>query len=455
MTPKRSDFPADFLWGTATAAYQIEGAVDADGRGTSIWDTFSHTQGTIKNGDNGDQACDHYKRWQDDVTLMAELGLNAYRFSVAWARVMPEGRGLVNNRGLDFYDRLVDRLLALHLEPWVTLYHWDLPQALQDRGGWCARDTAEAFVEYANVVAARLGDRVSGWMTHNEPWCAGFLGHLFGIHAPGQHDLGAALQATHHLLLSHGLATQALRARLPKARVGIVLNLAPAHAASTQPADAAAARRQDGFSNRWFLDPVHGRGYPADMLTLFERQAPGFAATIKPGDFETIAAPIDFVGINYYNRHVVADAPGSGLLELSHQRPPGEYTYFDWEVYPAGLSEILLYVHKNYGPQALYVTENGATFRDDADSHDYVNDEARRRYLEKHIAACRDARQQGAPLRGYFVWSLLDNFEWAEGYDKRFGLVRVNFETQARVVKASGRWLSRLLHEGPTMGDAR
>ncbi|WP_216326925.1 GH1 family beta-glucosidase [Deinococcus aestuarii] len=442
---RKTDFPADFAWGTATAAYQIEGAVAEDGRSPSIWDTFSHTPGKVKAGENGDVACDHYHRWEEDLGLMRALGLNAYRFSVAWPRVVPGGRGEVNARGLDFYDRLTDGLLARGVDPYVTLYHWDLPQVLQDAGGWANRNTAYAFAEYADAVAGRLGDRVRGWITHNEPWCAAFLGNVVGIHAPGGQDLATGLLASHHLLLSHGLAVERVRARVPDARVGITLILGPQQPATDRPEDVAAARRGDGFLNRWFLDPVYGRGYPADMLDLYRPHAPAFEEAIQPGDLETIAARTDFLGVNYYQRSVVEHAPGErGLMDTRQLRPEGEYTAFDWEVYPDGLREILVRVHQDYAPPVLYVTENGAAYDDRPTPDGQIHDEARRRYIERHLAACRDAIRAGVPLKGYFAWSLLDNFEWAEGYSKRFGLVRVDYGTGRRTVKASGEWYGRL-----------
>jgi beta-glucosidase len=444
VTVSRSDFPADFVLGVATAAYQVEGAVAEDGRGPSIWDTFSHTPGKVRAGDTGDVACDHYHRWESDLDLMKAMGLNGYRFSVAWPRVLPQGRGAVNARGLDFYDRLVDGLLQRGIAPYVTLYHWDLPQPLQDRGGWAARDTAAAFAEYAGIVAERLGDRVAGWVTHNEPWVVAFLGHLNGQHAPGATELGTALRVGHHLLLSHGLAARAVRAHTPRTPLGITLVLGPSEPDSDRPEDRAAAWRQDGYQNRWFLDPVFGRGYPQDMLDWWAPSAPQFKDCIQPGDLATIAAPLDFLGVNYYMRALVKHAPNAPLLDVQYLRPEGEYTHFDWEVYPAGIREVLLRVQRDYQPKAMYITENGAAFLDEVGPDGRVQDEQRRRYVERHLAACREAIQGGASLKGYFAWSLLDNFEWAEGYDKRFGLVRVNFETQQRTLKASGEWYGKL-----------
>jgi beta-glucosidase len=449
----RSDFPPDFAWGTASSSYQVEGAVAEDGRGPSIWDTFSHTPGKVRNGDTGDVACDHYHRWTEDLDLMRRLGLTALRFSVAWPRVIPQGRGPVNDRGLDFYERLVDGALARGLAPHLTLFHWDLPQPLQDGGGWAARDTALAFVDYAEAVARRLGDRVATWATHNEPFCAAFLGHLFGRHAPGLTDLDTAMVASHHLLLSHGLAARALRALVPGGRLGIVHNPAPIHAASDAPEDHAAARRVDGLRNRWFHDPVFGRGYPADVLA--ELGSPRLAAAIRPEDLAAIAAPLDFLGVNYYNRHVVQHAPGEGWAHARFLRTEREHSALGWEVYPDGLREILVRLHRDYAPRALVVTENGAAFDDVPGAGGRVEDEARRRYLEAHIGACRDARAEGVPLAGYFAWTLVDNFEWAEGFAARFGLVRMDRPGGPRVVKASGDWYRDFLRGAGADADAR
>ncbi len=435
---RRSDFPPGFAFGTATASYQVEGAVREDGRSPSIWDTFSHTPGKVKNGDTGDVACDHYHLWRQDLDLMRELGLNAYRLSVAWTRVVPEGRGRVNERGLDFYERLVDGALERGVAPHLTLYHWDLPQALQDRGGWMRRETAAAYADYARAVAERLGDRVASWATHNEPFCAAFLGHMFGIHAPGVRDPDGALVVSHHLLLSHGLGVQALRAALPRARIGLVNNPAPMHPASSSPEDEAAARRADAFRNRWFMDPVFGKGYPREALGRFT--APRFEAAVLPGDLDTIAQPLDFLGVNYYNRQVVEHAPGEGMHEARFLRTDLEHTAAGWEVYPDGLREVLVRIHRDWHPAALVVTENGACYRDAAGPGDRVDDEDRRRYLEAHLGACRDALREGVPLQGYFVWTLADNFEWAEGFENRFGIVRMAQPGGPRVVKASGEW---------------
>jgi beta-glucosidase len=433
--------PGDFRWGVATAAYQIEGAVAEDGRSPSIWDTFSHTPGKVAGGDTGDVACDHYHRWPEDVALMRDLGVDAYRFSLAWPRVVPGGDGPVNAAGLDFYDRLTDALLAAGITPFPTLYHWDLPQALQDRGGWTVRDTAEHFAAYAAAVAGRLGDRVTHWGTLNEPLCSAWIGHLEGRMAPGLTDITAAVRASHHLLLGHGLAVQAVRAAVPGAQVGIANNLAQIDPASGRDEDVAAARRLDGHVNRWWMDPLHGRGYPADMVALY-----GVDVPVRPSDLEAIAAPLDWFGLNFYFRHVAADDP-EGPLPHARQADLGDVprTHMDWEVHPPSLTRTLRRMTDDWGVPRVYVTENGAAYPDTVGPDGRVDDPERTRYLETHLAACADAVRAGVPLAGYFVWSLLDNFEWAYGYDKRFGLVHVDYATQRRTVKSSGHRFAELV----------
>ncbi|MFE2539458.1 GH1 family beta-glucosidase [Actinacidiphila glaucinigra] len=435
MTLDLSALPDGFVWGAATAAYQIEGAVAEDGRAPSIWDTFSRTPGKVANGDTGDVACDHYHRVPEDIGLMGRLGLDAYRFSLAWPRVMPQGGGPVNPAGLAFYDRLVDALLEAGITPFPTLYHWDLPQAQQDRGGWPERETALRFAEYAAVVAERLGDRVTHWATLNEPLCSAWIGHLQGVMAPGLTDLKAAVRASYHLHLGHGLAVQALRAAVPNAQVGIVNNLSPCEPASDRPEDVAAALRSDGHTNRWWLDPIHGRGYPEDMLELYGVELP-----VQAGDMETIAAPLDWLGLNYYFRDIVADDPAGPVPHTRAVRVPDvRRTAMDWEVHAGGLERLLLRLTEEYGARKIYVTENGSAYEDRVGPDGQVHDPERTAYLEEHLAACARAVRGGAPLAGYFAWSLLDNFEWAYGYDKRFGLVHVDYETQRRTVKGSGR----------------
>jgi beta-glucosidase len=444
------EFPAGFLWGTATASYQIEGAVHEDGRGESIWDRFSHTPGTILDGSTGDVACDHYHRWREDIGLMKELGLRAYRFSIAWPRILPHGRGPVNQAGLDFYSRLVDGLLAAGITPFATLYHWDLPQTLQDAGGWPDRATAEAFVEYADVTSRALGDRVKHWITHNEPWCVSILSHQIGEHAPGWHDWPAALAAAHHVLLSHGWAVPVLRQNSPDAEVGITLNFTPATPASDSPSDVAAARWFDGFFNRWFADPIYRGAYPENMVAAYTAEGhlpAGGPAFVHSGDLKAIATPIDFLGVNYYTRGVIgnpgeaAAAPTPAQTEAAN----AEHTEMGWEVYPAGLRDLLVRLETDYHPGKLYVTENGASYSDGPGANGRVPDERRRRYLRDHFAAAKQAIDAGVPLAGYFVWSLMDNFEWAKGYTQRFGIVWVDYGTQQRTPKDSALWYAQVI----------
>jgi len=447
--PLSSDFPRfppGFAWGAATAAYQIEGAVQAGGRGESIWDRFSHTPGKVRNGDTGDVACDHYNRYPDDVALMRSLGLTAYRFSIAWPRILPEGQGKVNTAGLDFYDRLVDGLLAANIIPFATLYHWDLPQALQDVGGWANRAVVDAFAHYADMVSRRLADRVHHWITHNEPWCVSFLGHYTGEHAPGQRNLVTALQVAHHVLLSHGEAVSVLRTNgSAGTSVGITCNLTPGVPASDSESDVAAARRWDGYFNRWFLDPLAGYGYPEDMLAYYGQAAPA----IQPGDLDRIAVPLDFFGLNYYFRAVVSDDPTAPVPNTRQHRAKGaQYSAMNWEIYPDGLFELLLRLSHDYHFPAIYITENGAAFDDTLLADGQVHDPERTSFLHAHLAAAHRALAAGVPLAGYFVWSLLDNFEWAYGYAKRFGIVYVDYPTQRRIVKDSGHWYAALIAAG-------
>ena len=438
-------FPNDFKWGVATSSYQIEGAAFEDGRGTSIWDTFCRTPGKVANGDNGDIACDHYHRYPEDIELMAELGIQMYRFSIAWPRIMPQGTGEVNQAGLDFYDRLVDALLAKGIQPCATLYHWDLPQPLQDAGGWPSRFVVDAFADYANVVSRRLGDRVQHWATHNEPWCAAFLGYGIGHHAPGIENIPASLRAAHHLLLSHGRAVPAIRANGDaRTQVGIVLNLTWADPATDSEADRAAVTRVEGFQNRWYLDPVYRGEYPADMVALYNGEVPA----LEDGDLKEINVPTDFLGINYYTRAVVAhDENGGGPLQVKWVRPEGEYTEMDWEVHPDSLYRLLKKVHEEYEPGDLYITENGAAYNDELGEDGRVADTGRKDYLQGHFVSAHRAIEEGVPLKGYFVWSMMDNFEWAFGYDKRFGIIHVDFETQQRTLKDSAHWYAQVTRQ--------
>lgn len=435
-------FPENFIWGAATSSYQIEGAWNKDGKGESIWDRFSHTPGKIEDGSTGDVACGHYHRWREDVALMKEIGLHAYRFSLSWPRLLPQGRGRANPAGLDFYSQLVDALLEAGIEPFVTLYHWDLPQALQDQGGWPARTTAEAFVEYADLVSRRLGDRVKSWMTFNEPFVSAIVGYLEGRHAPGHTDLDEALAAAHHLLLAHGWAVPVIRQHSPQAQVGIVLNLSGQTPASPSAADRAAAWQRDGTLNRWFLDPLAARGYPADTVQHYERPMD----FVQADDLETIAVPLDFLGVNYYTRGVVRNnAVSEAENEPRVVFPNPQRTDMGWEVYPEGLYELLGRLHFDYRFPALYITENGAAYPDQVGSDGQVDDPLRVAYFKAHLAAAAQAIAAGVPLRGYFAWSLLDNFEWAHGYTKRFGLIYVDYQTQRRIFKSSAHWYRRVI----------
>ena len=432
-------FPVGFVWGAATASFQIEGG--AAERGQCIWDDFCRWPGKVHNGDTGDVADDHYHRYQEDVALMAALGLQAYRFSISWPRVLPEGHGEINGLGLDFYDRLVDELLKVEITPFVTLYHWDLPSALQRVGGWASRDSAYRFADYASVVADRLGDRVRHWITHNEPWVVAFAGNHNGRHAPGWEDLSLALQVAHHLLLSHGLSVPILRERGDEAtQVGITLNFSPAYPATESAADTAAAKRHDGYFNRWFMDPVFKGHYPEDAWELYGYQVP----RVAPGDLEIISHPIDFLGVNYYSRAVIHEAKGE-FLDYATVHPAGEYTAMDWEVYPQGLVDLLVRLARDYGAPPMYITENGCAYEDILTPDGRVHDGKRVAYLKAHFAAAHKAIEEGVPLLGYFPWSLLDNFEWAYGYSRRFGIVYVDYDSQQRVRKDSADYYASVV----------
>ncbi len=445
-------FPPGFVWGAATAAFQVEGATTADGRTDSVWDTFARQPGAVVGGDTGEPGADHYRRYAEDVDLMRQLGLGAYRFSLAWPRIRPDG-GAPNTAGLAFYDRLVDRLLEAGIQPWATLYHWDLPQTLEDQGGWTSRDTAFRFADYAETVLARLGDRVASWSTLNEPWCAAMLGYASGIHAPGRTEPTAAIAATHHLLLGHGLAMDIIRQHT-QVPAGITLNLYPV--APRDPgsdADVEACRRIDGLQNRLFLDPVLAGGYPADLVADL---APfGFTDLVRDGDAAVIAAPIDWLGVNYYRDYTVAGTAVPGSQPAGREWVGASDVHFvpdeaaprtasGWEVQPAGLTASLLQVHRDYRPVPLYITENGAAYPDVVRDGD-IADTDRIAFLDSHLRAAHDALAAGVDLRGYFYWSLLDNFEWAEGYAKRFGLVHVDYDTQRRTPKQSALWYSRVI----------
>jgi beta-glucosidase len=427
--------PSDFVWGAATASYQIEGATNEDGRGESVWDRFCATPGKVRNGDSGAVACDFYHRYHADIALMRELGLDAFRFSIAWPRIVPSGRGTVNTAGLDFYDRLVDELLGNGIAPYVTLFHWDTPQVIEDAGGWPARDTVDAFAGYVQAVAERLGDRVHHWITHNEPWVVSWVGHGWGHHAPGRTSEADALATAHHLLLSHGRAVEILRDASPGSEVGITLNLDNPYPAGPSDEDALAVRWVDGLHNRWFLDPLFRGSYPEDMLEAWAAILP----EIRDGDLETIAAPIDFLGVNNYTSPLVAADENGGRSRIV-RRNDVDRTDMGWEVVPEGLHDLLVRLHRDYDPPAIYVTENGAAFPDVRGHDGSVQDPERQSYLERHIDAAARAIADGVPLRGYFAWSLLDNFEWAWGYWKRFGLVYIDYATLERVPKGSFYW---------------
>ncbi len=434
-------FPDDFLWGAATSAYQIEGSPLADGAGASNWHRYAHQPGHISDGSNGDVACDHYRRYRDDVQLMAELGLKAYRFSVSWSRIFPEGIGRKNQQGLDFYSRLVDALLAVGIEPFITLYHWDLPAALEDRGGWTNRDSAAWFGDYAHTLFRALKGRVSYWATLNEPWVVVDSGYVHGVHPPGRGSLAEAAQATHNLLRAHALGVKAFRAD-PTGKVGIVVNLEPKDPASGRPDDLAATMRADAYMNKLFLDPMNLGSYPEEMQEVFGHAWPEFSIS----DMTLICEPFDFLGINYYTRSVNRADPLAHPVGASPVRQQAAaYTEMNWEVFPEGLTRILLWVKQRYGDIPLYVTENGAAFDDPPEAENCIADLARVDYFRKHLLAASQALTEGVRLRGYFAWSLLDNFEWSHGYSKRFGIVGVDFSSQRRVTKLSAKFYREVI----------
>ncbi|ROS57976.1 broad-specificity cellobiase [Frigoribacterium sp. PhB160] len=450
MSVRRDDFPSSFTWGTATAAYQIEGAVAEGGRGPSIWDAFVRRPGAITDGTTGDVADDHVHRVGEDVALMAGLGVDAYRFSISWPRIQPEGTGPALRDGIGFYRALAERLLAVGVTPWATLYHWDLPQALEERGGWLERDTAHRFAEYAGLVVEELADVVPNWITLNEPWCSAFLGYASGVHAPGRREGSRAARAAHHLLLGHGLAVPVVREAAPEAVVGITLNLYSVRPASDAAADVDAARRIDGLGNRLFLDPVLTGSYPEDVLDDLG-EAPWFAENAL-ADLPTIAAPIDFLGVNYYSRHTTRAGepdgrpsanPGSESVEFVETGAP--VTQMGWEIHPDGLLDVLEQAAAAAPGLPLVVTENGSAYEDHVGDDGSVDDPERLAYLRQHVEACAEAVRRGLPLTGYFAWTLMDNFEWAWGHSRRFGLVHVDYETQARTPKSSGLWFRRFL----------
>jgi beta-glucosidase len=446
-------FPEGFVWGAGTAAYQIEGATRVDGRGESIWDRFVETPGNVVNGDTGERACEHYYRWREDLELMQSLGLQSYRFSIAWPRIQPDGRGRPNQKGLDFYRRLVQGLLEREIEPFPTLYHWDLPQALEDEGGWSSRSVVSRFAEYAEIVFEALGDIAQLWTTHNEPWVTSILGYATGTKAPGATDWSRALRAAHHALVAHGAAVQVYRATGQQGRIGITLDPRAVQPATDSADDRAAAWRLDGHHNRWFLDPIFRGSYPEDMLELYERNVGPFDAVLE-GDLELTSAPIDFLGVNFYRPDVVEADRSDGVLGLGPVELDVEQTAIGWPVVPETLTDLLVRLRRDYGDIPLMVTENGAAFDDRLDGDDVVDDSQRVAYINGHLEAIRQAIAAGVDVRAYYVWSLLDNFEWELGYGTRFGIVYVDYETQRRIPKESAHWYRRVIAgNGPAGAD--
>lgn len=444
-------FPKNFQWGTATSAYQIEGAVDEDGRAPSIWDEFAHRPGIIKDGDTGDVACDHYHLWKQDLALMKELGCQAYRFSIAWPRILPNGSGKINQPGIDFYNRLIDELLRLEITPFLTLYHWDLPTAIPN--AWLNRDVIHAFAEFSAVAARAFGDRVKNWITLNEPLCSAYMGYTWGQHAPGITDPYKGLLVSHHLNLAHGLSVKAIRQNCVDAEIGIAVNPMAIYPKTDSEADRRLVHMMDGFSNRWFLDPLYKGAYPMDILQTYVAQGilpstqPDF---IQPGDMEIASVPFDFLGINYYTRQVYHHPEGQPFSQALMQHlpaPADRQTEMGWEIYPQGLTDLLLRLSQDYHPRKMYITENGASYTDQLDASGRIIDQRRIDYFISHLEAVHKAIQAGAPVEGYFAWSFMDNFEWKHGYSQRFGLVDVNFETQKRTPRESAYWFSRVIKE--------
>ena len=435
-------FPKGFYWGTATASFQIEGAVSEDGRGESIWDRFCATPGKIKTGETGQPACDSYHRYKEDIALMSAMNNNAYRFSVAWPRVIPDGDGKINSPGLDYYDRVVDALLEAGITPFITLYHWDLPQALQDKGGWASRATVDAYVRFVDATVKHLGDRVSHWMTHNEPWCVSILSHQLGEHAPGLRDRKVALQVAHNLLVSHGLAVPLIRQQCPSAQVGIALNFSPAYPATDSAADQALTRCEHARFNLWFLDPIAGRGYPQDAWDGYGSDVP----RVEAEDMKIIAAPLDFLGVNYYSRNVCHDPVGGGGSRILNERSQVNVSDRDWEIYPQAMYDLLIWLGLGYNFKNIYLTENGASYRDVVSPDGEVHDPKRSDFLFQHLTTLLKVIEAGVPLHGYFCWSLMDNFEWAFGTSSRFGLAFTDFYSQKRFLKDSGKWFGEVAY---------
>lgn len=445
MSIKRTDFPEDFIFGTATSAFQIEGAALSDGRTHSIWDTFALNPKNTKDGANGNIACNHYNLYKSDLNLIKNMGMSAYRFSISWSRAMADHKGTINQKGVDFYDKLIDSMLSKGIDPYITLYHWDLPNFMEDRGGWQNRDTAKSFQEYSYKMAEKFGDRVSKWITHNEMWCTSIMGYFYGVFAPGIKDMQQALTVAHHVLLSHGYAIQAMRESSHNLELGIAPNYLPCYPATDKEEDILASDIFDGFFNRWFLDPLTGRGYPSDMLERYKDVLP----PIVPGDLDTISEKIDFLGVNYYNSNWYVNDGTNNYTPCEKKQPEGLWHTADRDVYARGLYDTLDTLANEYKFTNIYVTENGAAFHDkvefDENGNEAVHDKGRIRFIEEHFEAARDAIKDGIPLKGFFVWSLMDNFEWAEGYTIRYGLHYTDYKSQKRIPKDSAKWLKSFL----------
>ncbi|MDK2896446.1 MAG: beta-glucosidase [Candidatus Atribacteria bacterium] len=440
-------FPQGFLFGTATSSYQIEGGWKEDGKGESIWDHFSHISGNIQDGSVGDVACDHYHRMKEDVALIKELGTNAYRFSISWPRIFPQGEGQVNQKGLDFYQYLLDELVKNDIQPVVTLYHWDLPQALESKGGWANQETVAAYLKYVKILFQTLGDRVALWITHNEPWVIAFMGHYLGEHAPGKKDFNLALRVSKNLLLSHGLAVQSFREVGPVGDIGISLNLSPVHPVSESEEDIKAKKRYDGFLNRWFLNPLFAEEFPSDMVEWYQKKGLQVPSLSKE-EARIISLPFDFLGINYYTRTVVEAGEDEPVLEVNFFQPQkAEYTDMGWEIYPQGMTEIVKWVEEEYRPEKIYITENGVALPDVREGNSIL-DPGRISFIRSHLLDLSQAIDTGSPVSGYFLWSLLDNFEWTLGFSKRFGIIWVDFSTLERIPKESYFWYQKVAKTG-------
>jgi beta-glucosidase len=437
-------FPKDFQWGVASSAFQIEGAWNEDGKGESIWDRFNHTSGKIANGDHGDIACDHYHRYKEDIALLKELNVNSYRFSISWPRILPDGKGAVNQKGLDFYKRLIDLLLANDIKPFITLYHWDLPQKLEDEGGWLNRKMADYFADYAEIIFKEFNNKVPLWVTFNEPWVSAFLGYFHGDHAPGMKNFGKALQAAHVLMLAHGKAVKRFRNSGISGEIGIALNVTHNYPLDpSSEADIAAAKLSDGTMNRWFMDPILKRSYPADVVELYDKRGIDVSCLDK-NDMESIGAPIDFMAFNYYFSDFICAEPGWGFKNMNRQLDI-ERTAMGWPVYPKGLYDHLIRTKNDYSIKSIYISENGAAYDDIVGKDGIVHDQNRIDYLKGHAEAMDTAIEAGVPLKGYYLWSVMDNFEWAHGYTKRFGIVHVNYDNQKRTIKDSGHWYRKVI----------